>query len=144
VTADAGDTLRCLLVQAGQHLCALPLGQLRRVERALVAHPLPGGAPALLGLAEFAGEPLPLVELAQLIDAPPGATPACPVTVIAWAGPPASRECVGLAVDAALHIVELADEAVAGRSFGVVRGEASIAGRLVRVLDLSQLGVDAA
>ena len=38
---------------------------------------------------------------------------------------------------------ELAAASVAGRATGVVRGEASIEGRLVRVLDLSRLAEDA-
>ncbi|HEX3532482.1 MAG TPA: chemotaxis protein CheW, partial [Thermoanaerobaculia bacterium] len=91
-----------LLVQAGEYVCALPLGAVRQVLRSLPLHPLPGSAPELRGLAEFAGDPLPVLDLARLARAPHGANPAFPVTVVAWAGPAGARELVGLAADAAL------------------------------------------
>ena len=58
-------------------------------------HPLPGASPELLGLAEFTGEPIPVLDLGRLVNAPPGARPTSPVTVVAWAGPPRARELVG-------------------------------------------------
>lgn len=132
--------VRCLLARAGEQVCALPLNQVRRVVAALATHPLPGAAPELLGLAEFAGEPLPVLDLRRLIDAPPGAASAHPVTVVAWAGPPAGRELVGLAVDEVLSIAELAPGALAGTPAGLVSGEALAGGVAVRVLDLERLG----
>src|SRR6185369_8884818 len=89
------------------YVCALPLPSVRRVMRALPVHPLPGGTPELKGLAEFAGEPLPILDLARLVGAPPGANPPFPVTIVAWAGPPAARESVGLAAEAALEVASV-------------------------------------
>jgi chemotaxis signal transduction protein len=132
--------IRCVLLQAGDYLCALPLNQIRRVVRAVNIHPLPGAAPELLGLTESSGEPLPVLDLARLIGAPPGAHPAFPVTVIAWAGPPQSREVVGLACDAALHIVEVATDGVTPSGVGVVSGETTVGDTPVRVLNLERLG----
>lgn len=137
---DHGAAVRCLLVRTGDHLCALPLNQVRRIVAALATQPLPGAAPELLGLAEFGGEPLPIVDLRELVGAPAGAAPEYPVTVVAWAGPPTDRELVGLAADAALSIVELPAGDVVGIPGGLVRGEMVVDGSVVRVLNLEHLG----
>lgn len=140
IAASGEGGIRCLLVRAGEQVCALPLGQVRRVVAALATHPLPGAAPELLGLAEFAGEPLPVLELGRLLNAAPGPAPIRPVTIVAWAGPPAERELVGLAADEALSIVEVPVASLAGIQTGLVRGEALAGGIAVRVLDLERLG----
>lgn len=130
-----------LLVRSGEYLCALPLASVRRVVRALTVRPLPGSSEELKGLAEFAGEPLPVVDLARLVGAPPGANPDYPVTVVAWAGPPDARELIGLAADVALEVVELpARSVVAAGEAGVIFGETSVGDEPVRVLDLEALG----
>ena len=135
-----------LLVRAGEYVCALPLGAVRQVLRSLPLHPLPGSAPELKGLAEFAGDPLPVLDLARLARAPQGANPTFPVTVVAWAGPPESRELVGLAADAALDVAALPAAAVvpaapgSGGDGGLVAGEAIVAGQVVRVINLQALG----
>jgi chemotaxis signal transduction protein len=129
-----------LLVRAGQYLCALPLGEVRRVLRGVVVHPLPGASAELRGLAEFGGEPLAVLDLAKLVRAPQGANPLYPVTVIAWIGRGDSRELVGLATDGALDVVRLAAEASVGGDGGLIRGEAVVAGDVVRVLDLAAFG----
>lgn len=129
-----------LLVRAGEFVCALPLGAVRRVLRALPLYPLPGSAPELKGLAEFAGDPLPVLDLARLARAPQGANPAYPVTVVAWAGPPEARELVGLAADAALEVAHLPAAAVVGGDGALVAGETVVGGQVVRVIDLQALG----
>jgi len=129
-----------LLVRAGDTVCALPLQSVRRVMRALSVHPLPGAAPELKGLAEFAGEPLPVLDLARLVGAGPGAMRPFPVTIVAWAGPPATREAVGLAAEAALEVAAVPPESVVGGDGGFVVGEASVGDEVVRVLDLEALG----
>jgi chemotaxis signal transduction protein len=128
-----------LLVRAGELVCALPLGAVRRLVRALPVHPLPGAAAELLGLAEFAGEPMPVLDLARLVDAPTGAHPSHPVTVVVWTGPPEARSMVGLSADAALEVVEVHATALVGGGGGLVRGEVGIGGQVVRVLDLDAL-----
>jgi purine-binding chemotaxis protein CheW len=133
-----------LLVRAGEYVCALPLSAVRRVVRALPLHPLPGSAPELRGLAEFGGDPLPVLDLARLARAPQGANPAHPVTVVAWAGAGSERELVGLAADAALDVAHLAAAGMVGGDGGVVAGEAVVAGQVVRVIDLQALGQGAA
>jgi chemotaxis signal transduction protein len=112
----------------------------RRIVRALAVHPLPGAADELLGLAEFAGEPLPVVSLARLIQAPLGPHPVYPVTIVVWAGEGAGREPLGLAADAALDVVALPPESIVGGDGGLIRGEAPLGDEVVRVLDLGALG----
>ena len=136
----AGAAASHLLVRAGEYVCALPLDAVRRVLRAVAVYPLPGSAPELMGLAEFGGDPLPVLDLARLVRAPQGANPAFPVTVVAWAGAAAARELVGLAADAALDVVSLARVPPVGGDGGLVRGEAMVGGEVVRVLDLAALG----
>lgn len=138
LTDDSGRAY--LKVRAGEYLCALPLERVRRVVQALPVRPLPGSADELLGLAEFTGEPLPIIDLGRLVDAPAGATPDYPVTIVSWAGPDADRELIGLAADAALEVVLIApQDVVAGRG-GAVVGEVAVAGEPVRVVDLAALG----
>ncbi len=135
-----GGTASHLLVRAGQRVCALPIESVRRIVRALTVHPLPGGSEELLGLSEFAGEPLPVVSLARLIQAPAGANPVHPVTVVVWVGEGEGRELLGLAADAALDVVHLPSAGIAGGDGGLVRGEGPLGDEAVRVLDLAALG----
>jgi purine-binding chemotaxis protein CheW len=132
-----------LLVRAGDYACALPLASVRRVVRAVTVHPLPGAAGELEGLAEFGGEPLPVLNLGRLVSAPPGANPAYPVTVVVWVGPAGAREMVGLAADAALEVVHVPPEAVVAGDGGLLLGEAPVGGEVVRVLNLEALGREA-
>lgn len=129
-----------LLVQAGEYVCALPLISVRRVLRALPVHPLPGASAELKGLAEFAGEPLPVLDLARLVSAPPGGNPAYPVTIVVWVGPQDGRELVGLSADAALEVADVAVSSVVGGDGGFILGEAPVGETVVRVLDLEALG----
>jgi purine-binding chemotaxis protein CheW len=140
---EEGQTVRCLLVQTGDYVCALPLDRVQRVVRALAVHPLPGAAAELLGLAEFAGEPLPVLDLGRLVGAPPGANPAAPVTVVARVGPPATEELAGLAADAALDIAALPLAPVAGGAGEIVRGEVLVGGQPARLVDLAAIGGEA-
>jgi chemotaxis signal transduction protein len=133
-------SFRALLLETGEFLCALPIGRVRQVVRALQVHPSPGTAAGFLGLAEFAGEPIPVLDLGRLVGAPTGARPARPVTVIAWAGPAGDRQLVGLAADAALEIVEVAADVAGSGRAGVIGRQPPAGGRAVRVLDMEALG----
>ena len=132
-----------LLVRAGEYACALPLAQVRRVVRSLTVHPLPGAAGELEGLAEFGGEPLPVLNLARLVNAPQGANPAYPVTVVVWVGSTEAREMIGLSADAALEVVHVAAGSIVAGDGGFLQGEAPVAGEVVRVLNLEALGREA-
>jgi chemotaxis-related protein WspB len=142
MTTSRGDSAedRYLLIQAGEDQCILPLARVRRIVRDLQVTPLAGAGQELKGLAELGGEPLPVLDFSRLIGATPGANPAYPVTVIAWAGPAESRELVGLQVDAAVEVVTVSAESVVPGGEGIIRGDVSLRDRPVRVISLSALG----
>ena len=54
----------------GATTAAMPALAVRRVVRALELHPLPGAGEGLLGLFEFGGEPLAVLDLARLLGGP--------------------------------------------------------------------------
>ncbi len=123
-----------LLVRLGERVAALPALAVRRVVRGARLHPLPGAGPGLVGLAEFAGEPLAILDLAQLLgDERRNSRP--PVTVVAWLGSGSDRELVGLGVDDAIEVAELDASALA-------LGQALVGGRPVVVVDTERLGVE--
>ncbi|MEO8198091.1 MAG: chemotaxis protein CheW [Thermoanaerobaculia bacterium] len=124
-----------LLVRLGERLAALPALAVRRVVRGARLHPLPGAGPGLVGLAEFAGEPLAILDLAQLLGDDRGSSRP-PVTVVTWLGSGDDRELVGLGVDDAIAVVELDPTALA-------LGQALVDGRPVVVIDTERLGVAA-
>lgn len=134
-----------LLAQAGEVVCAVPLASVRQVVKALPVHRLPGASEELAGLAEFVGEPLPVLDLARLVGAAPGANPSYPVTLVCWVGRGPQNggtapELVGLAADAALEVVGLDPDAVVSLEEGVAAGEVRVGEAVVRVLDLASLG----
>jgi chemotaxis signal transduction protein len=124
-----------LLVRCGEKIAALPAAAVRRVVRGARLHPLPGAGPGLVGLAEFAGEPLAVLDLAQLLgDERRSSRP--PVTVVTWLGSGEERELVGLGVDDAIEVAELDPSALA-------LDTALVGGRPVLVVDTDRLGVEA-
>lgn len=126
------------MVRAGDHWCALPLSRVRRVMPGVKLHPLPGSAPQVAGLAEIDGEPLVILSLERLIEAPAGPLAEFPVTLVVAAG--IAREVVGLMADEAGEIVRLEPAAIVGPPRGLVRGEVRAGDRVARVLDLAALG----
>ncbi|MBP7589768.1 MAG: chemotaxis protein CheW [Thermoanaerobaculia bacterium] len=124
-----------LLVRVGERVAALPALAVRRVVRGARLHPLPGAGPGLVGLAEFAGEPLAVLDLAQLLGEERRSSRP-PVTVVTWLGSGSDRELVGLGVDDAIEVTEI-DAAALGV------GQALVGGRPVLVVDLDRLGVEA-
>jgi chemotaxis signal transduction protein len=134
---------KALLARAGDCWCAIPLEDLRRVLPAVRLHPLPGAGWEIAGLAEVEGEPLVVLNLERLVEAPAGAAADFPVTLVVAAG--ARRETVGLAADEAGDIVQLdAGQLAAARASGprrgVTAGELALGDRLVRLVALGRLG----
>lgn len=83
---------------------------------------------------------MPVLDLVRLVGAAPGANPAYPLIVVAWAGPDDRRELVGFAVDAVLEVANVAPESIVPAAGGWFRGDVSLGGRAVRVLDPEELG----
>lgn len=132
--------IKTLLTRAGDSWCALPLARVRRVIRALKLYPLPGAGEVVAGLAEVDGEPLVILSLERLLDAPAGASAEFPVTLLVESGAPGSAEVVGLAADEAGDIVVLDSAQIVGPPRGIVQGETQTDHGPVRFLDLSRMG----
>ena len=139
----AHDGVKALLARAGDHWCALPLPRVRRVVKTLKLYPLPGAGNEIAGLAEVDGEPLVVMSLERLIEAPAGAAAEFPITLLVEAGAESSAEVVGLVADEAGDIVRLDEGSIVGPPRGLVRGETRLERGLVRVLDLAALGREA-
>jgi chemotaxis signal transduction protein len=129
---------RYLLVRSGGTGWALPADQVRRVVRGLACHPAPGARPHLLGLAQFGGEPLAVLDLHALVE---GGTPRSDhrATVILGRRRARSGAVLGLAIDEALRVVALADPPQPGSPNPLVEGTLSIDGDSVKVLNTARL-----
>lgn len=138
VMPDSSGAVKALLARAGDCWCAIPLEDLRRVLPAVKLYPLPGAGWEIAGLAEVEGEPLVVLSLERLVEAPVGAGSEYPVTLVVAAG--ARRETLGLAADEAGEIVQLDRAQATGVARGVVAGEVALGSRVVRVLELARLG----
>ena len=138
---DSSGSTKALLARAGDCWCAIPLDDLRRVLPAVKLHPLPGAGWEIAGLAEVDGEPLVVLNLEQLVGAPPGASADYPVTLVVTAG--SRREVIGLSVDEAGDIVQLDRSQARGDRRGIAVGEVAVGARVVRLVDLARLGHEA-
>lgn len=123
-----------LLVRSGGACYAIPAAQVRHVVRGLACYPVPGGEPHLIGLAQFAGEPLAVLDLHAVAE---GAAPQAHhrTTVILGRDAPDSWTAVGFAVTDAIRVHSF-DRAVAvDEPSGLVTGSVELEGELVRVVD---------
>jgi len=132
---------RFLLVRSGGTFCALPAAQVRRVVRGLTCHPVPGGQPHLLGLAQYGGEPLAVLDIHALVS---GGAPRANnrATVILGRESRGVRTVLGLAVDEALRVAAMADLSVAEPGDGLVEGTVTLEDGPVKVLNTSVLFAD--
>ncbi len=129
---------RYLLVRSGGTEWALPADQVRRVVRGLACHPAPGARPHLLGLAQFGGEPLAVLDLHALVA---GGMPLSDhrATVIFGRRGTRSGAVLGLAIDEALRVVTLADPPQPGSPNPLAEGALTIDGDSVKVLNTARL-----
>ena len=129
---------RYLLVRSGGARWALPADQVRRVVRNLACHSVPGGRPHLLGLAQYGGEPLAVLDLPTLVA---GGTLRSDhrATVILGRRGERSASVLGLAIDEAQRVVTLADPPQPGPDDSLVQGTVTIGGDSVKVLNTAGL-----
>ncbi len=133
VPVAEGDR-RFLLVRSGGSNYALPATQVRHVVRGLACYPVPGGRPYLLGLAQFAGEPLAILDLHSLAE---GVAPQSHqrTTVILGRGALDSWTAVGLAVTEALRVQTLRQATLADQPGQLVTGSVVFEGEVIKVVD---------
>lgn len=140
VPSGEGDR-RFLLVRSGGSCYALPAHQVRHVVRGLVCHPVPGASPHLIGLAQFAGEPLAVLDLhAMAVGAAPQSSHRA--TVVLGRGARDSWTVVGLAVSEALRVQTFAVDAEEEGRTGFVSGAFEFNGEQIKVVDTAMLFED--
>ena len=129
---------RYLLVRSGGTRWALPADQVRRVVRNLACHPVPGGLPHFLGLAQYGGEPLAVLDLHTLVT---GETlrSAHLATVILGRRGKRSGAVLGLAIDEAQRVVTLVHKPQPGSDDSLVQGTVTIDGGPVNVVNTASL-----
>jgi chemotaxis signal transduction protein len=140
VPAVEGDR-RFLLVRSGGTFYAVPANQVRHVVRGLACHPVPGGQPHLLGLAQFAGEPLAVLDLHSMAEgAPPQSSHR--TTVILGREARDSWTAVGLAVNEALRVRTIAQVSASDRRRELISGTVDLDGERFLVVDTTALFED--
>jgi chemotaxis signal transduction protein len=128
---------RFLLVRSGALKCALPASDVVRVVRDVISYPVPGSEAQLLGLAQYGGEPLPVLDLHAVVEGRPSVS-RHRSTVIIGRGQRRDRPLLGLAVDDVLRVVSLRGETVASGEFGIT-ADATIEQEDVKILNTRRL-----
>jgi chemotaxis signal transduction protein len=100
---------------------------------------VPGGRLPLVGLAQFAGEPLPVLELLALAE-DQIRVGGHDVTIVVNRADAVGPSFVGLAVQDALQVVSITDDAVDAVDRGAVVGVARIDADEVLVIDPARIG----
>jgi len=100
------DEPSCLLVNAGGERFGILASRVIRLLREVTIHPIPGAEPPLLGLGQYGGEPLAVLDLQELVGRTNSAAGHRVVVLIA-AGRRVGREMIGLAVDEADRLTML-------------------------------------
>ncbi len=130
----ADGSRRFLIVRSAELHCAVPAARVRRVARDIGHLPLPGGRPHLIGLGQYGGEPLAILDLRALVTGqPPAADPQATVIVTPRSVPAAAR--LGLGVDEAMGVFRLSTEPCPRDPPRLVVGTSFSRGVEVAVLD---------
>jgi chemotaxis signal transduction protein len=129
---------RYLLVRSGGTRWALPADQVRRVVRNLACHPVPGGQPHLLGLAQYGGEPLAVLDLHTLVTGETLRSSHLATVILGRRGK-RSGAVLGLAIDEAQRVMTLAHSPQPGSDDSLVQGTVTIDGDPVKVLNTAGL-----
>jgi chemotaxis signal transduction protein len=137
VARDDGNR-RFLLVRTGSLSCALPASDVVRVVRHLRSHAVPGSRSHLVGLAQYGGDPLPVLDLHVLVDRGPS-NARRQSTVIVGRGRTRGHAVLGLAVDEVLRVVNLPGSAFEDSDGGLVGTTVNIEGEEVTVLNTQRL-----
>ena len=129
---------RFVLVRTGSVRCALPASDVVRVVRHLRCYAVPGSQSHFIGLAQYGGDPLPVLDLHTLVE---GGAPSTrhQATVILGSGRRRRRSVLGLAVDEVLQVVELPEGNVGAPGAALVADTVEIGGRTVKVVNTGQL-----
>jgi chemotaxis signal transduction protein len=127
-----------LLVRSGAVRYAFHAAEVVRVVRGLVCHPVPASRIYFLGLAQFGGEPLPVVDLHTLVE---GRTSGArhQNTVILGRERRRSQPLFGLAVDEVLRVIDINESVDSRRKNGHLIEEVDIDGESVKIFHTDRL-----
>lgn len=129
---------RYLLVRSGGRSYGVATDRVRHVVRGLSCHPVPGSQPHLLGLAQYGGEPLAVLDLHALLEkGRPRANHRA--TVVLGRRGSGFRTMIGLAVDEARRVERLPKVPDAAAEGELVRGTVTLNGENIVLLDASVL-----
>ena len=137
VTRDGGHG-RFLLVRTGSLRCALPASHVVRVVRQLRCHAVPGSRSHLVGLAQYGGDPLPVLDLHVLLQGDLSNT-RHHSTVILGRGEERGHSVLGLAVDEVVRVVNLPLGDTVDSDTDFMAETVEFEGEEVRVLNTKQL-----
>ena len=129
---------RYLLVRSGGRSYGVATQHVRHVVRGLAYHPVPGGQPHLLGLAQYGGEPLAVLDLDALLENGRPRSNYRSTVVLGRRGR-RSRIMIGLAVDEARRVERLPEAIEDPTSGPFVTGTVVVDGEPVQLLDASVL-----
>jgi chemotaxis signal transduction protein len=129
---------RFLLVRAGNMSCAVPATDVVKVVRRLRCFAVPGSRPHLVGLAQYGGDPLPVLDLHVLVKSG-GSNARHHSTVILGRGRKRGRSVLGLAVDEVLRVVHLPRKALDEPNTDFVGDTVELEGDDIKVLNTQQL-----
>jgi chemotaxis signal transduction protein len=130
---------RFLIVRTEDQRWALDLRSVRRILKSIITFPVPGAQPELLGLCQWRGEPLPLLDLQVLLEGGEPSAANSKVTVVVRIISGDEREYFGLAVDEAIDVVRIAEGEMEPTGHDLIVAETTFGPHLVRVIDLSGL-----
>ena len=129
-----------LIVQVGAFLLGIPSDRVVQVVRSMSIHPLPGAGPSVVGLSQFGGEPLVVLDLGHLAGMDSFRVGEDSVVVVGLVGSSDRLEKVGLAVDDALRLCDLGERTDSAEAASPQEPVVTIDCRSVRLLDISSFG----
>lgn len=135
--SHAQEDQRFLLVRSGSMRCALLAADVVRIARGLVCYPIPGSQARLLGLAQYGGEPLPVLDLHVLVVVRASGS-RHRSTVILGRGRQRDRPIVGLAVDEVLQVVSLPSRSL-GNGGSELVADLMFDGDMIKVVNTGRL-----
>jgi len=127
-----------LLVRSGAKNYAISTSEVVRVVRGLVSYPLPGSRIHLMGLAQYGGEPLPVLDLHSLVEGRASGTRQRS-TVILGRGRRRTHSLIGLAVDEVFRVIVLTEPDNVERAEGFVTHAVEFEGGSVSIVNTGKL-----
>lgn len=127
-----------LLVRSGATNYAISTSEVVRVVRGLVSYPLPGSRSHFLGLAQYGGEPLPVLDLHSLVEGRASGTRQRS-TVILGRGRRRTHSLIGLAVDEVFRVIVFTEPDNVERAQGFVTHTVEFEGSSVSIVNTGKL-----